>query len=71
MYNLRDYTGPSVWRQRDPNARLDETVTATELLLDQYRSIVERNGKIKISVWCAKDRTDRPALFVLDQRGQR
>ena len=47
MYNLRDYTGPSVWRQRDPNARLDETVTATELLLDQYRSIVERNGKTK------------------------
>jgi hypothetical protein len=27
MYNLRDYTGPSVWQQRDPNARLDETVT--------------------------------------------
>jgi hypothetical protein len=47
MYNLRDYTGPSVWRQRDPNARLDETVAATELLLDQYRSIVERNGKTK------------------------
>jgi hypothetical protein len=47
MYNLRDYTGPSVWRQRDPNARLDETVTSTELLLDQYRSIVERNGKTK------------------------
>ena len=45
MYNLRDYTGPSVWRQRDPSARLDETVTATELLLNQYRSIVERNGK--------------------------
>ena len=47
MYNLRDYTGPSVWRQRDPDARLDETVTSTELLLDQYRSIVERNGKTK------------------------
>ena len=45
MYNMRDYTGPSVWRQRDPSARLDETVAATELLLNQYRSIVERNGK--------------------------
>ncbi len=45
MYNMRDYTGPSVWRQHDPSARLDETVTATELLLNQYRSIVERNGK--------------------------
>src|SRR5262249_52584779 len=29
--------------------RLDETVTSTELLLDQYRSIVERNGKTKFS----------------------
>jgi hypothetical protein len=45
MYNLREYTGPSVWRQHDPDARLDEVVTATELLLDQYRSLVERNGK--------------------------
>jgi len=45
MYNLRGYTGPSVWRQRDPDARLDEIVTSTELLLDQYRSLVERNGK--------------------------
>jgi hypothetical protein len=31
MYNLRDYTGPSVWRQRDPDA-LDETVTSTEFV---------------------------------------
>ena len=45
MYNLREYTGLSVWRQRDPDARLDETVTSTRLLLNQYRSIVERNGK--------------------------
>src|SRR5262245_31872212 len=44
MYNLREYTGLSVWRQRDPDARLDETVTSTRLLLNQYRSIVERNG---------------------------
>jgi hypothetical protein len=45
MYNLREYTGLSVWRQRDPDARLDETVTSTRLLLNQYRSIVERDGK--------------------------
>jgi len=45
LYNLREYTGLSVWRQRDPDARLDETVTSTRLVLNQYRSIVERNGK--------------------------
>jgi hypothetical protein len=47
MYYLSEYTGPSIWRRRDPDARLDETITATERLLKQYRSLVERDGKTK------------------------
>jgi hypothetical protein len=62
MYNLRDYTGPSVWRQRDPDARLDEIVTSTKSLLDQYRSIVERNGKTIFLFGAQKTHPTNPVL---------
>jgi len=67
MYNLREYTGPSVWRQHDRAARLDDVVTSTGLLLDQYRSLVERNKKTKFLFGVQKTGATHPLFPFLTQ----
>jgi hypothetical protein len=67
MYNLREYTGPSVWRQHDRTARLDDVVTSTGLLLDQYRSLVERNKKAKFLFGVQKTGATHPLFPFLSQ----
>jgi hypothetical protein len=47
---------------RDPDARLDEIVASTKSLLDQYRSIVERNGKTIFLFGAQKTRPTNPVL---------
>jgi hypothetical protein len=67
MYNLREYTGPSVWRQHDRSARLDDVVRSTGLLLDQYRSLVERNKKTKFLFGAQKTDAKHPLFPFLNQ----
>ena len=67
MYNSREYTGPSVWRQHDRAARLDDVVTSTGLLLDQYRSLVERNKKTKFLFGAQKTGATHPLFPFLSQ----
>ena len=44
--------------------------TSTELLLDQYRSIVERNGKTKFLFGAQKTGPTHPLFPFLDERDQ-
>ena len=67
MYNLREYTGPSVWRRHDRSAQLDDVVRSTGLLLDQYRSLVERNKKTKFLFGAQKTGANHPLFPFLNQ----
>jgi hypothetical protein len=47
LTTLKAYSGPSVWRQHDPNARFEDVESNLEMLIAQYRSVVERGGHTK------------------------
>jgi hypothetical protein len=47
LSTLKTYNGPPIWRQRDPNVQIEDVYSGVEMLISQYRSVVERGGQTK------------------------
>jgi hypothetical protein len=62
LSTLKAYTGPSIWRQRDPKVQIEDVESNVEMLIAQYRSIVERGGHAKF-LFGAQKAGPPPSVF--------